>query len=90
MNDELLQLKNLGKTSSLWLHAVGIHSASELRQRGAVAAYQAVRARGFHASRVLLYSIEAALLDRHWCELSSEHKARLLAQLECSDPRNKS
>ncbi len=90
MNDELLQLKNLGKTSSLWLHAVGIHSASELRRRGAVAAYQAVRARGFNASRVLLYSIEAALLDLHWSELPREHKAQLLAQLESGEPRNKS
>lgn len=28
MNDELQHLKNLGKTSAQWLHAVGIHSAS--------------------------------------------------------------
>lgn len=90
MNDELLQLKNLGKTSTLWLHAVGIHSASELRRRGAVAAYRAVLARGFNASRVLLYSIEGALLDRHWSELSHEHKANLLAQFTAQDPRNKS
>lgn len=26
MNDELLNLKNLGKTSTQWLHAVCIHS----------------------------------------------------------------
>ncbi|WP_049262315.1 TfoX/Sxy family DNA transformation protein, partial [Pseudomonas aeruginosa] len=31
MNDELLNLKNLGKTSTQWLHAVGIHSATDLR-----------------------------------------------------------
>jgi len=90
MNDELLQLKNLGKTSTLWLHAVGIHSASELRRRGSVAAYRAVLARGFNASRVLLYSIEGALLDQHWSELSHEHKASLLAQLPPPEPRNKS
>ena len=63
MNDELQTLKNLGKTSSQWLHAVGIHSASDLRRHGAVEAYRAVRARGFRASKVLLYSIEGALLD---------------------------
>lgn len=90
MNDELQQLKNLGKTSALWLHAVGIHSASELRRRGAVAAYRAVLARGFNASRVLLYSIEGALLDVHWSELPSEHKNRLLDQLGDGEPRNKS
>ncbi|MDU1661894.1 MAG: TfoX/Sxy family DNA transformation protein, partial [Stenotrophomonas maltophilia] len=32
MNDELQHLKNLGKTSAQWLHAVGIHSASDLRR----------------------------------------------------------
>lgn len=90
MNDELLQMKNLGKTSVLWLHAVGIHSAGELRRRGAVAAYRAVLARGFNASRVLLYSIEGALLDLHWNELPYEHKHRLLSQLTDLDPRNKS
>ncbi len=82
MNDELLQMKNLGKTSALWLHTVGIHTAGELRRRGAPAAYRAVLARGIHASRVLLYSIEGALLDCHWSELSAEHKARLLREAE--------
>lgn len=90
MSDELLQMKNLGKTSVLWLHAVGIHSAGELRRRGAAAAYRAVLARGFNASRVLLYSIEGALLDRHWSELPHEHKRRLLDEVAEQEPRNKS
>ena len=90
MNDELLQMKNLGKTSALWLHAVGIHSASELRRRGAVAAYRAVLARGFNASRVLLYSIEGALLDLHWNELPHEHTRRLLDEVAEQEPRNTS
>lgn len=34
MNDNLQHLKNLGKTSAQWLHAVGIHSASDLRRLG--------------------------------------------------------
>jgi len=50
MNDELQHLKNLGKTSAQWLHAAGIHSASDLRRLGAVGAYQAVKTRGFRAS----------------------------------------
>jgi len=60
MNDELQHLKNLGKTSAQWLHAVGIHSASDLKRLGAVDAYRAVKARGFRASKVLLYAIEGA------------------------------
>jgi hypothetical protein len=40
MNDELQHMKNLGKTSAQWLHAVGIHSASDMRRLGAVGAYR--------------------------------------------------
>ena len=69
MNDELQHLKNLGKTSAQWLHAVGIHSASDLRRLGAVGAYQAVKSRGFRASKVLLYAIEGALLSiNNWTQ----------------------
>ena len=82
MHDELQHLKNLGKTSAQWLHAVGIHSATDLRRRGAVEAYRAVKARGFKASKVLLYSIEGALLDVHWNDIPSEKKALLNQQVE--------
>ncbi len=90
MNDELQHLKNLGKTSAQWLHAVGIHSANDLRRLGAVSAYRAVRARGFRASKVLLYAIEGALLDVHWNQLPPAHKAELNGQLEACSLNNKS
>jgi len=82
MNDELQHLKNLGKTSAQWLHAVGIHNASDLRRLGAVSAYQAVKTRGFRASKVLLYAIEGALLDMHWNDLPAERKQALNQQLD--------
>ncbi len=82
MHDELQDLKNLGKTSAQWLHAVGIHNASDLRRHGAVCAYQAVKARGFRASKVLLYAIEGALLNVHWNQLSPGIKQALNQQLD--------
>lgn len=82
MNDELQHLKNLGKTSSQWLHAVGIHSAADLKRLGAVGAYRAVKARGFRASKVLLYAIEGALLDVHWNDIPAERKEALNQQVE--------
>lgn len=82
MNDELQHLKNLGKTSSQWLHAVGIHSAADLKRLGAVDAYRAVKARGFRASKVLLYAIEGALLDVHWNDIPVERKDALNQQVE--------
>lgn len=91
MHDDLQDLKNLGKTSAQWLHAVGIHNLSDLRQHGSVAAYQAVKARGFRASKVLLYAIEGALLGIHWNQLPPDLKQALNQQLqEDSANRNKS
>ena len=91
MHDDLQDLKNLGKTSVQWLHAVGIHNAGDLQRHGAVSAYQAVKLRGFRASRVLLYAIEGALLNVHWNELSPSIKAQLNQQLEAATlKRNKS
>jgi DNA transformation protein len=42
MDDELLGMKNLGKTSVQWLHAAGIHTIADLRRLGAIQAYRAV------------------------------------------------
>jgi DNA transformation protein len=89
MNDELLSLKNLGKTSAQWLHAVGIHNASDLRRLGAVQAYCAVKNRGFRASRVLLYAIEGALMDMHWSQVPIERKERLNSQVAALLPSGK-
>lgn len=82
IDDELLKLRNLGKTSAQWLHATGIHSLEELRRRGPVASYCAVRARGFRASRALLFAIAGALEDVHWNDLDPAYKAELIAELE--------
>jgi len=81
LNDELLTLRNLGKTSAQWLHATGIHSRDQLHQKGPVQAYCAVRARGFRASKSLLFAIAGALQDIHWNQLDPHYKAELLEQL---------
>lgn len=81
-DSDLITLPNLGKTSVQWLRATGIHSAEELRRRGPVAAYCAVRARGFRASRTLLFAIAGALQDIHWNQLDPDYKQQLLRQLE--------
>lgn len=81
-DSDLITLRNLGKTSVQWLRATGIHDAEELRRRGPVAAYCAVRARGFRASRTLLFAIAGALQDIHWNQLDPDYKQQLLQQLE--------
>lgn len=82
MQDELLELKNLGKTSVRWLHAIGVHRRDQLAEKGPVTVYRAVRERGFKANRVLLYALQGALMDIHWNELDPELKSELLAQAE--------
>lgn len=82
MQDELLQMKNLGKTSVQWLHAIGVHDPEQLANRGAVSVYKAVKARGFRANRVLLYALQGALLNVHWNELEPGLKSQLLKQAE--------
>ncbi len=82
MSNELIELKNLGKTSVQWLNAVGIRTPDQLRNSGSVATYCKVRDRGFKVSKVLLYALEGALTNAHWNELSPDHKARLLQEVE--------
>ncbi len=82
MQDELLELKNLGKTSVRWLHAVGIHKREQLEEKGPVGAYCAVKARGFKPNRVLLYALHAALIDVHWKDLDPGLKSDLLAEAD--------
>lgn len=86
MDDELLNMKNLGKTSVQWLHAAGIHNSADLRRLGSIQAYRAVKVRGFRASKALLYGLEGALLNRHWCDLTDESKASLDKELRGSVP----
>lgn len=84
VQDELLSLKNLGKTSVRWLHAVGVHRRDQLVERGAVQVYRTVKARGFSTNRVLLYALQGALLDVHWNDLDPQMKSSLLEQAEAT------
>ena len=85
MQDELLELKNLGKTSVRWLHAIGVHTRDQLFARGPVEVYQTVKSRGFRANRVLLYALQGALLDVHWNDLDPDLKNELLLEAETKD-----
>lgn len=86
MDDELLGMKNLGKTSVQWLHAAGIHTVADLRRLGAIQAYRAVKVRGFRASKALLYALEGALSNRPWSELPQEYKDSLDTELRNVSP----
>jgi len=79
------ELPNLGPKSVLWLAEVGINSADELREVGAIVAYRRLkhwnpRMVGLNA----LYAMHAALEGVHWRAIDAETKARLRS--EAADP----
>lgn len=75
--EQLLALKNIGRTSALWLKTIGIHNYDELKAIGACEAYKRINSRGIRTSKVLLYALHGALLDVHWNDLSPELKQQL-------------
>lgn len=76
------QLRNLGPVSAQWLAEVGIHSSTDLRQVGSVAAYALVRRQQSTASLNLLWGLEAAMRDIDWRELTEDDKHNLREQLK--------
>ena len=81
-NDELAALRNLGPKSATWLHAVGIHTRSDLERLGAVRAYLLVKRGGFKATLNLLYGLAGVLLDVRWNKLPQDERSRLILEMD--------
>lgn len=77
-----LQLRNIGPKSAAWLRQVGLRSHEELLAIGSVGAFVKVRRAGFKPSLNLLYSLEGALLDCHWQDLSEAQRGALVQDYE--------
>ncbi len=82
MNKNVLELKNIGNTSALWLQAIGIKTQQQLENMGSVEAYLRIQERGIKTSKVLLYTLEGALLDVHWNDIPNATKQRLCKEAE--------
>lgn len=79
---DLLQLKNLGAASVNILRAVGVHTYGDLKELGSVEVYGRIQNRGINVSKVMLYAMEAALLDINWKDLDPDTKSRLVKEAE--------
>lgn len=75
-------LRNIGPKSAAWLRQVGIRTRQDLEAVGAVDAFAKVRRAGFKPSLNLLYSLEGALLDCHWQQLTMARRHQLQAEAE--------
>lgn len=83
----LCDLRNLGPQSQRLLAAVGVHDVEELRRRGALETYLAVRRAGLTRSLNLLWALAGALEPwpegRDWREVAaSESRLPLLLAVE--------
>lgn len=82
MSEALEDLPNLGPKSAAMLRRAGIHSPSDLRRLGAVAAYSQARRCGVGVSLNLLWALEGALAGLTWQEVAKVHRTSLLLALE--------
>jgi DNA transformation protein len=83
-------LRNLGPRSEQQLAIIGVRTADELRARGALPAYIALRRAGVDCSLNLLWALAGALEPwpegRDWREVASgEERLSLLLAVESSD-----
>lgn len=76
------KLRNLGPHSQEMLAAAGIKTEHQLRARGAVAAFIAVKRAGCTPSLNLLWAIEGALTERDWKDVAKNDRLSLLTQVE--------
>ena len=83
--ENLLKLKNIGRTSALWLTTVGIHDVEQLEDVGPVEAFKRIDDRGIRTSKVLLYALQGALLDKHWNDIDEGLKQQLCKEAGIED-----
>jgi DNA transformation protein len=80
-SENLTSLRDIGEVSARWLHAVGIHTVSELRRVGPAEAFGRVKFRfGRAANRNLLYALAMGLQGRAYNDATPAEKRRLCAQ----------
>ncbi|QOW25885.1 TfoX/Sxy family protein [Lysobacter sp. H23M47] len=77
-------MRNIGPKSAAWLHQVGLRTRGDLVEAGPVEAFMRVKRAGFRPTLNLLYSIEGALQDCHWQDVSQERRSELVAAAEAA------
>lgn len=82
------KIRNVGPKSAAWLRQVGVRSVDDLRRIGVIETFLKVKRAGFRPSLNLLYSMEGALVDCHWADLSDARKRSLVAEAEAAEAAN--
>ena len=77
-------MKNIGSTIQKRLQEVGINSKKDLRHVGPVLAYQKIQSKNPEKTIPVcyyLYSLQGALENKHWDDISQNKKKKLLDQI---------
>lgn len=77
---ELSHLKNIGPTIEKRLNEIGVYTRSDLERIGPVKAYRWISRNYPHQTIPLcyyLYSLQGALMGRHWDKISKRMKDKL-------------
>jgi len=75
---DFAKLKNLGPSTARMMAEIDVHTVDQLRELGSVETYRRLKFQfGNRVTLVALYALEAALLDRHWLELSAGERLAL-------------
>ena len=76
------RMRNLGPASARMLRSIDVHTADDLADIGALAAFIRLRAETTHSPSLnLLWAMEASLLDIDWRDLPPALRARRREQL---------
>ena len=82
---ELSKLKNIGTTIENRLNDVGIFSKNDLKKLGVVNTYQKIQHRNLGKTIPVcyyLYSLQGALENKHWDDISEKTKKKLRDEIE--------
>jgi len=81
---ELSQLKNIGTVIEKRLNDIGVFSKNDLKKLGAVNAYQKIQNKNLDKNIPVcyyLYSLQGALENKHWDDISEEKKTTLRSKI---------
>lgn len=79
---ELAELLNIGAKSAQTLVAAGVATVVELKERGAVDAYLAIKREGIPVSLNMLYAMHGAINNVHWNKLDKDERENLIMELD--------
>ena len=83
-DNDLSSLKNIGPTIQKRLQEIGIHTKGDLKRVGPVLAYQRIQSKNQGKTIPVcyyLYSLQGALDNKNWDDISQKKKQKLLDQI---------